>query len=204
MYPKELSESKKENLEVLDSELMEDETVPNGNYENATIRLRYEKPKLFDLSGQMQVSKAMTVCRKNPLFPTGIKTLNMFLDPLKEGQRMQAVAEEKLNWNTKFSNLNFTQAYEKLFELFWYSRLPCFDVRNVTSKERDEMSVIKRCYWQSKLVDCSSIFVTRSSDRGMCCAFNVGKANQIYRNTKYRIEEEKMQEKTRENSFPGG
>ena len=204
MYPKELSESKKEYLEVLNSELMEDKTEPNGKYENATIRLRYEKPFLFGLSGQMQVSKAMTVCRKSPLLPTGIKTLNMFLDPSKEGQRMQTVAEEKLNWHTKFSNLNFSRAYEKLFELFWYSRLPCFDVRNVTSKDRDEMSVIKRCYWQSKLVDCASIFVARSSDRGMCCAFNVGRANQIYRSTKYRIEEEKMQEKTRENSFPGG
>ena len=47
------------------------------------------------------------------------------------------------------------------------------------------MSVIKRCYWRGEMVDCASIFVTRSTDRGMCCTFNPGKAENIYKDTKY-------------------
>ena len=195
---------------MLDTKYMKDETVVTRNYENAMIRLRYEKTLIFGLLGQYilqtgdsKPSKGLTVCRKEPNIPTGIKTLNLMLDPAKTSERNETVEAEKKDWNKKFGNLNFTQAYEKLFELLWYSRLPCFDVKNVTSKERDEMSVIKRCYWRSQLVDCASIFVTRSSDRGMCCAFNVGNANDIYKSTKYRIHEEKMQKKTLLESYPG-
>ena len=125
------------------------------------------------------------------------------LDPSKTSERNETVREAKENWYKKFGNLNFMRAYEKLFELLWYSRLPCFDVRNVTSYERDEMSVIKRCYWRSQLVDCASIFVTRSTDRGMCCAFNVGNANEIYKRTKYLAYSEDIQKKTEKGRFQG-
>ena len=76
------------------------------------------------------------------------------------------------SYHKNFGQMDITKSYEKLFELLWYTRLPCFDVKGITSKERDEMSVIKRCYWRSKVVDCASVFVTRSTDRGMCCSFN--------------------------------
>ena len=205
MYPKELSKHKNETLKVLDTKYMKDDTLPNETYANAAIGLRYENPILFSLLGQKEFSdeKVLTVCRRDAVLSTGIKTLNLMLDPSKTSERNETVQNAKENWNRKFANLNFSQAYEKLFELLWYSRLPCFDVKDVTSKERDEMSVIKRCYWRSQLVDCASVFVTRSTDRGMCCAFNVGNADKLYKSTKYRTAAENMQAKTRAESFPG-
>ena len=203
MYPKELSKRKNETLKVLDTKYMKDDTTANGKYDHATIGLRYEQPILFGLSGQLKSSKALTVCRKDPLLSTGIQTLNLMLDPSKTPERIETVQTAKENWYKKFGSLNFSQAYDKLFELLWYSRLPCVDVKNITSQERDEMSVIKRCYWRSQLVDCASIFVTRSTDRGMCCAFNVGNADKLYKSTKYRTAAENMQAKTRAESFPG-
>ena len=127
----------------------------------------------------------------------------MILDPAKVPERDKIVKAKKDDWNKKFGSLNFTQAHEKLFELLWYSRLPCVDVRDVTSKEKDEMSIIKRCYWRSELVVCASIFVTRSTDRGMCCAFNVGNADKLYKGSKYRAAAERMQSKMKADSFPG-
>ena len=53
------------------------------------------------------------------------------------------------------------------------------------------------------MVDCASIFVTRSTDRGMCCAFNVGNANEIYKRTKYRVYSEDIQKKTEKGRFQG-
>ena len=36
-----------------------------------------------------------------------------------------------------FEHLNMTEAYTSLFELLWYSQLPCFDVAKYTSLYRD-------------------------------------------------------------------
>ena len=208
-YPKEFSKSKNESLKVLDTEYMKDEIVKrmvDGKVvmvdEYPVVGLRYKNPVIFGLSS-LRYKEGLTVCRKEPLISYGIKTLNLMLDPAKEPEREQTVKAKKEEWIKKFGNLNFTQAYEKLFELLWYSRLPCVDVRDVTSKERDEMSIIKRCYWRGELVDCASIFVTRSTDRGMCCAFNVGNANEIYKSTNYGVVTKKMQTKMKEQSFPG-
>ena len=206
VYPKELSKFKNESLKVLNTTYMK-----AGNLSKAmghefletlgVISLKYQQPIVFGLSTSDSDSNALTVCRTDPVVPTGIKTLNLMLDPSKISERNKTVEDAKTNWNTKFGNLNFAEAYEKLFELLWYSRLPCFDVKNVTSKQRDEMSIIKRCYWRSQLVDCATIFVARSTDRGMCCAFNVGNANEIYKSTKFRSYTERMQKKTKAESF---
>ena len=207
MYPKGLFISKNESIEALDTTFMKAGVLGKIEGDGTTpglINVRHENPILFDLStSKTDSSKGLTVCRMDPIVPTGIKTLNFMLDPSKTSERNETVRGAKENWYKKFGNLNFTRAYEKLFELLWYSRLPCFDVRGVTSKERDEMSVIKRCYWRSKLVDCATIFTTRSSDRGMCCAFNVGNANEIYKSTMYKSYTEKMQNKTIAESYPG-
>lgn len=206
MYPKELSKSKNESIQVLDTKYMIDETVRTRNLkeEYPTVNLRYHQRIRFGLSSTPRVLiEALTVCRKDPFLPQGIQTLNLMLDPEKIPERNETVEAAKEDWIKKFGNLNFTQAYEKLFELLWYSRLPCVDVKGVTSKERDEMSIIKRCYWRSELVDCASIFVTRSTDRGMCCAFNVGNANEIYKSTNYGKVTKKMQRKMKAESFPG-
>ena len=196
---------KNNNLTVLDTTFMKDETIPSDESKQfGAINLRYEKPIIHALSNKKESDIALTVCRKDAVTTPGIKALNLMLDPAKRTERNETIEATKDDWNKKFGNLNFVKAYEKLFELLWYSRLPCFDVRNVTSYERDEMSVIKRCYWRSQLVDCASIFVTRSTDRGMCCAFNMVNANEIYKNLDYRIATEKMQKITKADSFPAG
>ena len=70
--------------------------------------------------------------------------------------------------------------------MLWYSQLPCFDVANITSTERDEMSVVKQCLWKGARVSCSQVFRTRPTDRGMCCTFNMEAAEQVFRASKYK------------------
>ena len=50
------------------------------------------------------------------------------------------------------------QMYEDLFEIMWYSQLPCFDVAGITSASADEASMVKRCYWKGQPVNCAAIF----------------------------------------------
>ena len=173
-------------------------TQQNGN---VIIYGNHARNNHFFYKAVPELAKALVICRTEPIVPVGIQTLNMILDPSKSEVRAQKVKETKKKFYEDFGQLDIEKSYEKLFELLWYTRLPCFDVQGITSKQKDEMSVIKRCYWRGKMVDCASVFVTRSTDRGMCCSFNQINADLIYKNISYRRAASIVQQQDRENSF---
>lgn len=77
--------------------------------------------------------------------------------------------------------------------------MPCIDVKGITSSVKDELSFIKRCYWKNEPISCAAIFQKRPTDRGMCCSFNMKKAEKILKSSKYtkaislrQVEEAKM------------
>ena len=155
----------------------------------------------FTLNSGPPGTEAMTVCRAPPKTTKGIQTLNLMFDPSKEEDRTTKVELTKEKYHADFDPINLSKSYKKLFELLWYTRLPCFDVKDVTSKEKDEMSVIKRCYWRGRMVDCASIFVTRSTDHGMCCTFNSDNAEKIFKDTIYGNMSSDMQKRDEQRSF---
>ena len=167
----------------------------------ARVRGSFHKPGHFDLFDGPAASRAMTLCRSFPNLPMGIQTLNVILDPTKKTEREKKVEVAKQNYDKDFGQLELKKSYKQLFELLWYTRLPCFDVQGITSKGRDEMSVIKRCYWRGVMVDCSSVFVTRSTDRGMCCSFNQENAEEIFKSTMYRDISSDLQTRDKKMSF---
>ena len=191
----------KKHTNIFDKQYMNIETI--GTTEtHATIRARYNQTEaLFTLNETQSETTAMTVCQASPITTQGIQTLNMMFDPLKEPERITNVQKAKAKYHQNFEPMDIEKSYKKLFELLWYTRLPCFDVKDITSKERDEMSVIKRCYWRSKMVDCASIFVTRSTDHGMCCTFNLANAEKIFKDTLYGNMTSEMQSKDKRLSF---
>jgi hypothetical protein len=116
---------------------------------------------------------------------SSIQKLSLALDPSREEERKEKFNELKRRYNEMYGDLDMEKAYRNLFEILWYSQLPCFDVKNITSDNYDELSMVKRCYWKGYKMNCSSIFVTRPTDRGMCCSFNMKKADHILRQSKY-------------------
>ena len=93
------------------------------------------------------------------------------------------------------------KSYEALFELLWYSQMPCFDVRGLTSEAKDEISFLKRCFWKNNPINCSAIFQQRPTDQGMCCTFNMEKADEILKSSKYTEVISKRQVEDAENAF---
>ena len=98
--------------------------------------------------------------------PAGIKRLTVMLDPGEAEARQKAVKAAQAEYDANFGSLDLKKAYQSMFEILWYSQLPCFDVKNITSQEKDQVSTIKRCIWKGQNVPCSSIFKTRPTDRG--------------------------------------
>ena len=117
--------------------------------------------------------------------PANLEKLDLVLDPSKTKEREEKVVKAQKRYDDEFGFLDMEKAYGNLFEILWYSQLPCYDVKNITSENRDEMSLIKRCYWKGQKMSCSSIFLTRPTDRGMCCTFNMATAEEIFRKSRY-------------------
>ena len=130
--------------------------------------------------------------------------MGVILDPSKSKERKEKVIEARKKYDEEFGSLDMTKAYANLFEILWYSQLPCYDVKNITSEARDEMSLIKRCYWKGRKISCSSIFLTRPTDRGMCCTFNMEKAADVFRRSKYASALSSMQQQDRTYGFEDG
>ena len=107
------------------------------------------------------------------------------LDPNREDERKKMIQEAFEKYKENFGRLDYDRVYDKMFELLWYSQLPCNDVKDFTSESKDELSFIKRCFWKEKPISCNAIFQMRPTDRGMCCSFNMESAERILKQSKY-------------------
>ena len=195
----------KKDMRVLSTSFLKDESSVaklETSYKGGLVYVTYTTKQLFGVTKAVDGIKAIAVCRVPPLVSTGVKKLNTIFDPSKTSERKRKEELAKKQYHESFGQLNLTKAYEKIFELFWYSRLPCFDVKDI-SKEKDDMSVIKRCYWRGAMVDCSLIFVTRPTDRGMCCSFNVENAEKIFKKTRYGSVTSELERRDKNKSFGG-
>ena len=196
----------KENMKIFDKNYMMDEidrnVTENDDSTRALIYRKNDNHSLFSvIASKGNESKGITVCRAFPTVPIGIQTLNMMLDPEKSSERLRKTETSKNRYYNDFGKMDMVKSYDKLLELLWYTRLPCFDVKGLTSEKVDELSFIKRCYWRGKMIQCSKIFVTRPTDRGMCCGFNFDNAEKVFKNTKFTQSMAKLQKKARNLGF---
>ena len=107
------------------------------------------------------------------------------MNPTKQTERQEKIQEAKKDYADNFGDVDLQKAYDSLFEILWYSQLPCYDVKDVTSNAKDQMSIIKRCQWKGREISCPAIFKTLPTDRGMCCSFNMEMAEEIFQKSRY-------------------
>ena len=67
-----------------------------------------------------------------------LSKLELIYNPTKADGRKRLVTRARESVKETFSNMDLEKSYPALFEVLWYSQLPCFDVKDVTSKERDQ------------------------------------------------------------------
>ena len=90
-----------------------------------------------------------------------------------------------------FANVNLTEVYRDIFQLLWYSQLPCFSI-----PEFDISGILSHCSWRGVRVDCKELFNTVPTDSGMCCAFNMD--SDMLRDSLYKDMLEDMKEENNE------
>ena len=63
------------------------------------------------------------------------------------------------------------------------------------------LGMIKQCSWKGVKLDCSSIFTLFPTNRGMCCSFNMQKAEEMFKRSKYREHMERLTQRDKKFSF---
>ena len=84
------------------------------------------------------------------------ESLELIFNPAEAAKREASIAAAKMQAKATFAKIDLEKSYPALFELLWYSQMPCFDVKSVTSTVKDEYGVasIKLCSFKlfSKIV----------------------------------------------------
>ena len=133
-------------------------------------------------------------------FSDSISTLfNYLIDKSFAERENISFTEYRDSLKLKISKVDVTKKFESYFALFWYSSLPCYDIRGITSETKGETSILKSCQWKGVQVSCSSVFKRVVTDQGMCCAFNKDSAEEIFEESRYtktirelELEEQKL------------
>ena len=133
------------------------------------------------------------------LLPKNLQKMNLLLNPDKKGERKENEVKAQQKYEDEFGNMDLQASFPNLFTIMWYSQLPCFDVKNITSNAAGKTSIIKKCFWKEKELDCPTIFKTMPTDRGMCCVFNMKKAEEIYKKSEYEDLLQSLQDTDLEN-----
>ena len=107
----------------------------------------------------------------------------------------------KKAYKDNFKKMNLNTSYSSFFEILWYTQLPCFDVETVTSEFSGQYGMLKGCFWKGVEVPCSKVFQTFPTDQGMCCTFNIEKADEMFKMGKYTKMVNKMQNRDQSLSY---
>lgn len=60
-------------------------------------------------------------------------SLEYTFDQQLKDENVKAISQQKVFYQNVFSRLDPRLAYESIFSMLWYSTIPCFDVREITS-----------------------------------------------------------------------
>ena len=128
-------------------------------------------------------------------------TLELSFNPRMKIERDRMAHQAEMDVKSNFKSMDLENSFDALFEVLWYTQLPCFDVKGVTSEHKDDFGLLKACVWKGLRLPCSLIFKTSPTDQGMCCTFNMEAAENMFQRGPYRDMITKMQAKDSQNSF---
>ena len=93
--------------------------------------------------------------------------IEMAFNPALSHFAKQLQVQQRQISKEKYQRMNLTHSYQSMFGILWYTQLPCFDVKEITSDKDQEHGMLKACYWKGKKVPCSKIFKMTPTDTGI-------------------------------------
>ena len=165
----------------------------NATYFSASFNPQQNTIELSPLTMQ---EKGLVCVKRFTCFDTssqaGEKTLK-FLELYHQNDlRQQMVVQKIAEVQEAFQRFDVTKSYEAILSTLWYGAIPCSTVYGISGEGGDgdgpgtlNTAVLKYCQWRGIPIECAAIFTTFPTDSGVCCAFNLKAAEDIYKATTY-------------------
>jgi len=111
-----------------------------------------------------------------------------------------------------FQRLDMIKSYHGILSSLWYGASSCVGIQGITAHNlanpnieyghlnRLDRSFLKYCSWKGVPIECAAIFKTIPTDLGVCCAFNIKLAEDIYHSRSYTNIVKNLQEYETNNS----
>jgi len=111
-----------------------------------------------------------------------------------------------------YKKLDMLKSYQGIFSSLWYGASSCVGIQGITSINPPlpdveyaqlnslDRSFLKYCSWKGVPIECAAIFKTIPTDSGLCCAFNMKLAEDIYRSRSYTNLVKNLQDYERNNT----
>ena len=144
---------------------------PDLNYDcvQATVNNRTLELRVADCDdGIGVVCKAMTnsdltvTCNGTSIADENTTTIDNYLEymfnPKLNSDITKGANRLRTVYKDMFKRLNQTAAFKSMFSMLWYSTIPCFDVKDITSQTDGEKGMLRYCQWKGKAIPCSAIF----------------------------------------------
>ena len=64
--------------------------------------------------------------------------LELTFNPARKAEHLQDMEAQRQEAREMYENMDFEKGYRGIFEMLWYSQMPCFDIKDVTSSKNDE------------------------------------------------------------------
>ncbi|XP_071743893.1 uncharacterized protein [Lepeophtheirus salmonis] len=93
-----------------------------------------------------------------------------------------------------FETLDKNKSYTELFELLWFDKLPCYEITLT------DASFLRKCWWKNRPVPCAALFQPIPTDGGICCSFNLEKAEDMFKKSIFSEKLASLHEKERKMS----
>lgn len=103
-----------------------------------------------------------------------------------------------------FKLVETARGFQTYFTSMWYATLPCFDIQGLTSLEEGQTTMLRKCRWKGKDIACAALFDPFPTDQGMCCTFNMNKADQLFIDSQFTKLIMDIQSENRQNAFDNG
>ena len=78
------------------------------------------------------------VQKQNQVNQHDTESLDLVFNPARQVKYLQDMEAQRQEAREMYENMDLKKGYQGIFEMLWYSQMPCFDVKEVTSSRNNE------------------------------------------------------------------
>ena len=123
-----------------------------------------------------------------------VEQMDLLFDPVFMVDQTNYQVKERNEVADALRRINLRASYLALFSSLWHTGTPCFDMPGSNTDNDDNRSFLRYCQWNGLEIPCSDIFSSFPTDQGMCCAFNMKAAEDIFIGETYSMIIQNLQE----------